>query len=58
MALDGTGSEEALLPAERLEGMIAAYYQARGWDEDGMVPERLLRELGLADLSACEEVTS
>ncbi len=27
--------------------MIAAYYQARGWAEDGRVPAALRRELGL-----------
>ena len=31
----------------RLEAMIAAYYEARGWDEEGRVPIELRRELSL-----------
>ncbi len=31
----------------RLETMIAAYYQGRGWDEDGRGPVELRRELSL-----------
>jgi aldehyde:ferredoxin oxidoreductase len=42
----------ALLPRERLDAMIRAYYAARGWDEDGGVPAALVDELRLADLSA------
>lgn len=30
---------EARLPRERLDRMIAAYYEARGWQEDGRLPE-------------------
>ncbi len=37
------------LPAARLEEMIAAYYQARGWDVDGRVPVALRHTLGLDD---------
>jgi aldehyde:ferredoxin oxidoreductase len=32
---------------DRLESMIAASYQARGWTRAGRVPESLRRELGL-----------
>jgi aldehyde:ferredoxin oxidoreductase len=39
----------AVLPRERLETMIQAYYQARGWDEEGGVPDDLIRSLDLAD---------
>jgi aldehyde:ferredoxin oxidoreductase len=46
----GGGAREALLPRERLQEMIQAYYQGRGWDTEGRVPEQLLRQLGLADL--------
>jgi aldehyde:ferredoxin oxidoreductase len=28
--------------------MIHGYYQARGWDESGYVPEKKLRELGIS----------
>jgi aldehyde:ferredoxin oxidoreductase len=37
------------LPRARLQAMIAAYYDARGWTPDGRVPERLRKELGLDD---------
>jgi len=37
------------LPRSRLEAMIAAYYEARGWTADGRIPDRLRSELGLAD---------
>jgi aldehyde:ferredoxin oxidoreductase len=47
---NGTAGE-ALLPAERLQAMIQAYYTARGWNTDGTVPAALARELGLTDLS-------
>jgi aldehyde:ferredoxin oxidoreductase len=30
--------------------MIAGYYQARGWNEDGSVPNTKLADLGLLDL--------
>ena len=38
------------LSKEDLDMMIASYYRARGWTEDGMVPEGKIRELGLEDL--------
>jgi aldehyde:ferredoxin oxidoreductase len=41
---------EARLPRERLQAMIAAYYQARGWDTEGRVPQALAQDLGLQDL--------
>jgi aldehyde:ferredoxin oxidoreductase len=40
---------EALLPRERLENMIQAYYQERGWTATGMVPGEQIRQLELAD---------
>jgi aldehyde:ferredoxin oxidoreductase len=44
------GSEGiAVLPRERLEEMVRAYYQARGWTPDGMVPEELVAEVEFAD---------
>ncbi|HJR59084.1 MAG TPA: aldehyde ferredoxin oxidoreductase family protein [Vicinamibacterales bacterium] len=39
------------LHPEELRGMIQGYYQARGWDEAGFVPERKLEELGIASAS-------
>jgi aldehyde:ferredoxin oxidoreductase len=41
----------ALLPRERLQAMVQAYYTARGWDADGGVPDRLCADLGLAELT-------
>jgi len=35
------------LSRQRLEGMIAAYYDCRGWDADGHVPAELRRTLGI-----------
>jgi aldehyde:ferredoxin oxidoreductase len=45
---DGS-SDGAVLPRERLEAMIQAYYRARGWDGDGRVPVSQVAELGLED---------
>lgn len=33
-----------------LDMMIGSYYQARGWTEDGLIPESKLRELDLLDI--------
>jgi aldehyde:ferredoxin oxidoreductase len=46
---DGASSG-AVLPAERLQEMIQAYYAARDWDSQGNVPDAVVRELGLTDL--------
>ena len=35
------------LTSAELGEMIQSYYQARGWDENGYIPERKLRKLGL-----------
>jgi aldehyde:ferredoxin oxidoreductase len=35
------------LTPEELRGMIESYYRARGWDQNGFVPEQKLRELDL-----------
>ena len=45
------------LNREDLDMMIRSYYRARGWTEDGLIPESKLRELGLLDL-ALEPVPS
>jgi hypothetical protein len=31
--------------------MVAAYYRDRGWTSDGLVPESLVADLGLDELS-------
>jgi len=40
------------LSANELRGMIGSYYQARGWDESGLVPENKLAELCLSVVQA------
>ncbi|HEV2946756.1 MAG TPA: aldehyde ferredoxin oxidoreductase family protein [Gemmataceae bacterium] len=40
----------SVLPAERLQEMIQAYYAARGWDSQGKVPDAIVFALDLADL--------
>jgi aldehyde:ferredoxin oxidoreductase len=46
-------SAGAVLPRERLDHMIQAYYQARGWDRDGKVSTDLIEALQLEDLNHC-----
>jgi aldehyde:ferredoxin oxidoreductase len=41
---------QAVLPRDRLEQMIQAYYRARGWRVDGTVPSSLAEQLELRDL--------
>ena len=38
------------LTRDELDLMIDAYYRARGWTEDGLIPEAKLRELELLDV--------
>jgi aldehyde:ferredoxin oxidoreductase len=53
----GVGRGTSLGPAE-LSAMIQSYYQARGWDDKGFVPEAKLRELGLdPDSSSASRVS-
>jgi len=35
------------LAKDDLDMMIQGYYRARGWTEDGLIPDDKLRELGL-----------
>ena len=44
------------LSKEDLDFMIAGYYRARGWTEDGLIPDRKLAELGLNDLSGANSL--
>ncbi|MBM4296848.1 MAG: aldehyde ferredoxin oxidoreductase family protein, partial [Deltaproteobacteria bacterium] len=39
------------LNSDELQEMIRSYYYARGWDENGLVPERKLAELGFPNVS-------
>jgi aldehyde:ferredoxin oxidoreductase len=45
----GLGPGSSGLSRGRLDTMISAYYQERGWDEDGRVSSRLRRELRIDD---------
>ena len=38
------------LDREDLDMMIGTYYRARGWTDDGLIPESKLNELGLMDV--------
>lgn len=38
------------LSREDLDMMVQGYYRARGWDEDGTIPNAKLEELGLMDV--------
>jgi aldehyde:ferredoxin oxidoreductase len=40
-----------MLPRERLQEMIQAYYASRGWDREGNVRRDQVEALHLADLS-------
>lgn len=46
-ALPDGASAGASLPRERLGAMIRSYNLARGWTEEGYVPEALMRELAI-----------
>jgi aldehyde:ferredoxin oxidoreductase len=44
------GEVQAQLPGERLEAMVLAYYQQRGWDSQGRVPTEEISRHDLTDL--------
>ena len=46
---DGVAAGVGLTQSD-LDMMIAAYYQARGWDPDGSIPNEKLDELGLLNI--------
>ena len=48
--LEGDEATPTRLSRDWLEQMIDAYYEVRGWDADGLVPEARIRDLGLDDL--------
>jgi aldehyde:ferredoxin oxidoreductase len=52
-ALPDGVSAGAVLPKERLQEMVHAYYLERNWSDAGTVPERSIQELSLADLIHC-----
>ena len=40
------------LTSEDLDMMVRSYYRARGWTEEGLIPDETLDRLGLAGLAA------
>ena len=45
------------LTEEELDYMIQGYYKARGWTEDGLIPDSKLAELGLSNMLAGARVS-
>jgi aldehyde:ferredoxin oxidoreductase len=45
-------SAGAMLPRERLQAMIHAYYDARGWDRNGLMGPELIEQLQLSEFAA------
>lgn len=50
--LKGGASHGAALSPAQLDRMIAGYYRARGWNEDGSIPPQLVESLDLCDAAA------
>ena len=48
----------AVLPRERLQAMIQAYYRGRGWDDSGEVPATQIDNLDLKDLGSASGAAS
>src|SRR5207237_8294534 len=48
--LPAGGDRQAMLPRERLQEMIQAYYAARGWDQEGHVSQEMVKAFQLTDL--------
>jgi aldehyde:ferredoxin oxidoreductase len=48
--LPSNTEQPATLPKERLDAMIASYFEKRGWDTDGTVPTAMIDEFELRDL--------
>jgi aldehyde:ferredoxin oxidoreductase len=48
-------SKGSYVPQAELDLMLDAYYEARGWDKDGVPGQAKLEELGLADYAAAIE---
>jgi aldehyde:ferredoxin oxidoreductase len=46
------GSKGAFVDADGLREMIQAYYEARGWTPEGLIPKKKLIALGLKDVAA------
>ena len=46
--------EGVALSRQDLDMMVQGYYHARGWREDGTIPDAKLRQLGLEDVVRCD----
>ena len=46
------------LTRDDLDMMVQSYYRARGWTDDGLIPEAKIRELGLEDVVAAPRVVA
>jgi aldehyde:ferredoxin oxidoreductase len=44
-------SKGCVVTPEELRMMIDAYYEARGWTQEGLIPKEKLIELGLDDIA-------
>ena len=44
------------LSRDDLDMMVQGYYRARGWNEDGTIPEGKMRELGLEDVMQWQRI--
>jgi aldehyde:ferredoxin oxidoreductase len=49
--LPSGGSKGAVVSEDGLREMLQAYYEARGWTEDGLIPKEKLIALGLDDIA-------
>ena len=45
------GSKGAYVKEDQLRTMIDAYYEARGWTKEGLIPKEKLNALGLDDIA-------
>jgi aldehyde:ferredoxin oxidoreductase len=45
------GSKGAVVDPDGLRVMIQAYYEARGWTPEGLIPKEKLIALGLDDIA-------
>src|SRR5262249_46224902 len=48
--LPGHGTSQSSLPYQRLQTMVQAYYAARFWTDDGLIPNSTIDRLGMYDL--------
>jgi aldehyde:ferredoxin oxidoreductase len=49
--LPSEGSKGAVIDPDKLRDAINAYYKARGWTAEGLIPKKKLKALGLDDIA-------